>query len=338
MPKETFVLPKLPEETDAETPRKKNDIIFKGAFEDYFVYLLRFTYPDADQIFDFEKGIIFMNTELAEINIDPGLAGGTTRADLLAKVFMKDGTEQCFYLHIEIQAQTRTSFSERVLGYYIRLRDRYGPSVVSLAVYTGKKSQLRPNIYQSSVLGTELSFKFHTYQIFDHTEEELLAMNNPFALAVVVAQQEALGDKLNDSDRQATRMKIIDAMKASGKFDSVQITNFVRFLNKIIIIENKEYNDIFDQQLKELTGGTVTMGLAETLKMLDREEGIEIGIQTGIQTGIQKGIKKGEAIARHDVVSNLITKLGLSDEQAADVAEVSAAFVKKVRKELETKK
>jgi hypothetical protein len=34
-------------------PRKKNDIIFKGVFEEYFVHLLRFTYPNADQIFDF---------------------------------------------------------------------------------------------------------------------------------------------------------------------------------------------------------------------------------------------------------------------------------------------
>jgi hypothetical protein len=334
MLKERHSQTKVPEEVGAKTPRKKNDIIFKGAFEEYFVHLLRFTYPDADQIFDFDKEIIFMNNELAEINIDPGLAGGTTRADLLAKVFRKDGTEQCFYLHIEIQAETNAAFSERVLGYYIRLRDKYGPSVVSLAVYTGKKSQLRPDMYQSSILGTELSFKFHTYQIFDHTEEELLAMNNPFALAVIVAQQEALCEKLNDSDRQSTRMKIIDAMKASGKFNAVQITEFVRFLSKIIIIENKEYNDIFDQHLQNLTGGTVTMGLKETLDMLEREEGIEIGIQKGIQTGI----KKGEAEKSHEVVENLITKLGLSNEQTADVANVSLSFVKKVRKELESKK
>ncbi|MNY69117.1 hypothetical protein D3C86_2070070 [compost metagenome] len=37
----------------------------------------------------------------------------------------------------------------------------------------------------------------------------------------------------------------------------------------------------------------------------------------------------------HDVVENLIVKLGLSDEQAAEIAEVSISFVKKVRKELE---
>lgn len=47
-----------------------------------------------------------------------------------------------------------------------------------------------------------------------------------------------------------------------------------------------------------------------------------------------------EAIAEknHSVVENLIKLLGLSDEQAAKVAEVSISFVKKVRKELEAKK
>lgn len=265
--------------------RKKNDIIFKGVFEDYFVHMLRFTYSNADQIFDFNKKIDFMNQELAEINIDPGRAGGTTRADLLAKVFLMDGTEQCFYLHIEIQAETNNAFSERVFAYYIRLRDKYGPSVVSLAVFTGKKSQLRPNVYRSSVLGTELNFKFRTYQIFDHTEDELLTMDNPFALAVIVAQQEALYTKLNDADRQTTRMKIIKALKANSNLSQVQIKEFVLFLNRIIIVKDSKYNIIFDKQVQAITGGAITMGITETLKMLDREEGIEIGIEQGMERG-----------------------------------------------------
>lgn len=44
--------------------------------------------------------------------------------------------------------------------------------------------------------------------------------------------------------------------------------------------------------------------------------------------------RKGEEKTRHAVVENLILKLGLSDEQAADVAEVDVAYVTKVRAEL----
>jgi hypothetical protein len=60
--------------------------------------------------------------------------------------------------------------------------------------------------------------------------------------------------------------------------------------------------------------------------------------QDGVKKGIEKGIEKTEARKNHDFVENLIKKLGLSDEQAAAVAEVTIAFVKKVREELEANK
>lgn len=64
------------------------------------------------------------------------------------------------------------------------------------------------------------------------------------------------------------------------------------------------------------------MGIIETIKMQERRDGIEIG-----------ETRKG-----HDIVENLILELNLPDEQIARIAEVTTAFVKKVRKELETKK
>jgi hypothetical protein len=48
----------------------------------------------------------------------------------------------------------------------------------------------------------------------------------------------------------------------------------------------------------------------------------------------KEGIKEG----RHAVIENLIVKLGLSNEQAADVADVSINFVQKIREQLEAKK
>lgn len=48
----------------------------------------------------------------------------------------------------------------------------------------------------------------------------------------------------------------------------------------------------------------------------------------------RKGEAKGEAKKNYIIVENLIVKLRLSDEQAAEVAEVEVEFVKKVRAEL----
>ncbi|RQP11172.1 MAG: hypothetical protein EAS52_21895 [Parapedobacter sp.] len=64
------------------------------------------------------------------------------------------------------------------------------------------------------------------------------------------------------------------------------------------------------------------MNIMETLDAVVREEGkIE-----------------GKIEGKTEEVRNLIQKLGLSDEQAADVAEVSVDFVQKVRADLDRRK
>jgi len=54
--------------------------------------------------------------------------------------------------------------------------------------------------------------------------------------------------------------------------------------------------------------------------------------------GQAKGIEEGTETKSYEVVVNLIQQLGLDDDAAASVAEVSVDFVKKVRAELNKKK
>lgn len=52
----------------------------------------------------------------------------------------------------------------------------------------------------------------------------------------------------------------------------------------------------------------------------------------------RKGERIGAEKARHTVIENLLTKLGVSDEKAAEIAEVSVEYVKEIRAGLGTKK
>ncbi len=56
----------------------------------------------------------------------------------------------------------------------------------------------------------------------------------------------------------------------------------------------------------------------------------EMVLERARKEGLEKGILKGKA----EVVSNLVLKMGMTDTQAADIAEVSVDFVKKVRRKL----
>ena len=55
------------------------------------------------------------------------------------------------------------------------------------------------------------------------------------------------------------------------------------------------------------------------------------------QRGVRKGIEQGIDQKNQEFVRNLITQLGLSDEQAAGVANVSADFVKEIRATIDKK-
>ena len=169
------------------------------------------------------------------------------------------------------------------------------------------------------MLGTELSFKYKYYQIFQHTEEQLLQFDNPFALVVLVAQKEVLSKKLTPIELHNTRIKIIEKLTANGNYTQQGITRFILFLKNMIHIEDEELNTKFEQQVRTLTGEKITMGIIETEKMLNIEEGIEIG----------------QLANQEKVVTNLILQLGLSDVQAAKIADAPLSFVKKIRTQLE---
>ncbi|WP_285059474.1 hypothetical protein [Pedobacter ginsengisoli] len=88
----------------------------------------------------------------------------------------------------------------------------------------------------------------------------------------------------------------------------------MNFLKYYVRFENPDINSKFEEQVEILTERSTTMGIEELL--LDRAE------------------KRGQQQKSHDVVENLISELGLSDDQIARIAEVSIEFVQKVRAQL----
>lgn len=150
------------------------------------------------------------------------------------------------------------------------------------------------------------------------------------ALTVLMALK-----KKNIKDAGLKKIKIdLTRELIKRKLNKVKHDKIMAFLAYYVNFEKQDMMRKFEEEVQQLTGRTTPMGVKEIL--LDRRE--RQGIEKGIEQGIKKGIEKTEARKNHDFVENLIKKMGLSDEQAADVAEVTIAFVKKVRKELEANK
>ena len=307
---------------DSLIPRKKNDIITKAAFVEWFADLLRFLYTDADEVFDLGRGVTAMEKELLEIMPERERIGGTLLADLLMKVYLRNGTEQWLLIHLEVEAGSSKRFAERLWRYYIRLTDRYNVPIIPIAVFTGGPKQRRPTEYRFEMLGTKVYFAFKSYHVFDHTEAELLSNPNPMALVILACQAEAQEAKLGEFRLNEIKKRIVEGLVERGITDTGQIVRFIRFLNNLIYLTDKELNLNFVKTVERLTKGAITMNIMETLDAVVREEGkIE-----------------GKIEGKTEEIRNLIQKLGLSDEAAAGVAEVPVDFVTKVRTDLNKKK
>ena len=109
----------------------------------------------------------------------------------LVRVRACDGGAIAVLIHVEVQGDPESDFSERMFVYQTRLRDRYGLDVVSLAVLTDSTVSFRPNGFRYVRWGCRIAFRFPMVKLLDYVESErwaaLETSDNVFAL-VVMAQ------------------------------------------------------------------------------------------------------------------------------------------------------
>jgi hypothetical protein len=173
-------------------PRRKNDALWKVVIEEVFDDLLRFIFPDADRVFDLERGFEFMDKELAEMYQDPGKKSAMLFADKLVKVYSREGHEEWIICHIEVQAETKAKdrplFAERMFRYFYRIWDHYQKPVSAVAVFTGRDAKKMPDCFEYNYKNTLVLYKFPTISILDYTDEELEKSDNPFAHVMLAAR------------------------------------------------------------------------------------------------------------------------------------------------------
>lgn len=305
--------------------RKKNDILLKSAFEEAFPDLLRFFFDDADNIFNMSRGFEFMDKELSELFPELEKQGGSRFVDMLVKTFLGSGDEEWILIHIEIEAVAGKNFAKRMFQYYYRILDRFEVEIVALAVFTGLKNQNQAAFYQKNFLGTKITYEYNTYGIQQHSEKELLAMNNPFAFIVLAAQKALLMGKIPEEELGEQRLTIARALIQTKQYDNEQIRRFLYFLKTFVHIENSEINSKFDREINLLTGKETAMGIIETIKMLAKEEGYE--------KGREEGLEKEKVIIR-----NLLMNSDFGVSKISNLTGVSVDFVQKVKSELNNNK
>lgn len=297
---------------------KKLDILWKGIIEDLPVHFILFFFPNAHKILDLSRGIEFLDKELEAIfPIDN--PQHPRFVDKLLKVYTLDGQEEWILIHIEIQGYADPNFSKRMYTYFYRLFDRYQKPVTALAIFTDNQPGYMPDRFEYSFMGTTQTYQYNTYKVAEQIEADLLANDNPFALVVLTALRAIKVQKATDNDLMALKLDLFRTM-IGRQMDKTTMRALANFLKMYIPFAKPEISLTFEKQLESITENISTMGIEELILHITEQKGIE------------KGIEKGKA----EVVRNLIIKLGLNDEQAANVAGVSIEFVQKVRDSLDS--
>jgi len=223
------------------------DQIWKRVIEKFFSKFTEFFLPELHKDIDFNYKPKFLDNELLKISQK---SGSKNRAsDKLVEIRLKDGTDRCILVHIEVQDSKKDDFIFRMFQYHYRILDKLNKEIVALAIYTDGNSKFKPNEYHKAFYGTELSYKFNTYKILDQKDkkEDLKSNNNPFAL-IILASLYYLESKKNDNKRYNFKIELTKLLLKKGykRKDIFELFEFINVLMNFIDVdlESEFYKEI----------------------------------------------------------------------------------------------
>jgi hypothetical protein len=303
--------------------RHDKDILWKGLLEWVFDDLLRFVFPNADMLFNMEKGFAFLDKELAELYPEPEKASDTRVVDKLVKVFRKDGGEEWVLIHIEAQGETkceeRPLFSERMFRYFYRCLDKYRRPIAAIALFTGPDARRMPASYQYAFLNTRLHYEYNTLCILDYSDKELGESDNPFAWVVLAAKKALLQGKDLDNKLLKGKLFIFRKLYLKGVAEKQKLRAIFAFLNNYLRFEDSEFNRKFSNEIDKITDKKNSMDIFEIVAEWRREEAVEEGLKKGLEKAVEV----------------LLANTEFSVEKIASEVGVSVSFVENIKNKLQ---
>jgi hypothetical protein len=108
-------------------PNSNYDTTWKEAISDYFESFLLFFFPAVYSLIDWTKPPVSLDKELQQITASS--EAGERRADRLFQVWLTNQQELWILVHIEVQSQYESAFSQRMYIYNYRAFDLFMNSV-----------------------------------------------------------------------------------------------------------------------------------------------------------------------------------------------------------------
>jgi hypothetical protein len=276
-------------------PKADLDTPWKTVLRSYFPQAMKFFFPNTAALIDWTRPHEFLDKEFQKISQDAEL--GRRYADQLVKVWLKGGESLWLLLHVEIQSQSETKFSERMFVYNLRIFDQFRQVPISLAILCDESRSWRPNVYRAVYPDTKLNFEFGVVKLIDYRERwaELESSNNPFA-TVVMAHLKTIETRPDLEGRKVWKLSLIRGLYERG-LGRQDILNIYRFIDWLMILP-EGLEERFWQELK----------------MFEEERKVTY-VTTGERIGFNKGKQEGVLNFSLRLLTRRIGPLNLDSEQ-----------------------
>ena len=319
-------------------------VLITVLFKDFTAFFL----PDVYPLVDWKKPVVSLDKELNKL-VGDKFKGGYVVSDKLFKVYLKGGGEQLLLIHIEVESSNRPNIDKRMFVYFYRIFDNFGEVVTALAIFASDSLPKNYNRFEYEKLGTKATYEYNTYCLKDVSEEELLASDNPFALAMLAVKYLNLTKK--EDELRYDFKRTLFRLAINKRYDHKKINALLKFIRLLLVLpedlENKFIAEMKDTYLKPevseyekrnaqmwidglyeaVYGETVEEFIARLER--EKEQAVEQAVEQAAAQAAQKAAQKAaqqaaqQAAQLENVVKNMLTNTDLSVQQIAQILNIT---------------
>ena len=293
-----------------EAPNDDYDNPWKIAIGHYFREFLAIFCPWLEAAIDWSVEPTYHDQELRQVTRDA--KSGLRRLDKLAKVRLLDGSD--LYIHLEVQLCRQRGFGRRMFTYNMRLFDRYGCAVASIAILADRCPNWRPRDFWCEAHGTRIGIEFTSVKLMDYCPPPVGYETNCFAL-VARAHFETMRTRRDPDARLVSKILLVKEMyvRAWPKQRIIDLLDVLDWLMRLPGPQKagfeaalSELERRFDMPyMNSMVRDAIARGEAQG-RELGMQQGLQQGLQQGMQRGLEQGIQVGELKGRREALKELL--------------------------------
>ncbi|MBC7473088.1 MAG: hypothetical protein H7263_02260 [Candidatus Sericytochromatia bacterium] len=135
--------------------------------------------------------------------------------------------------------------------YFYRISDLHDTyDITSISIFTDNDETYKPNKFEKSLFGMELSYKYNTYKILDQKEIKLKKSDNIFAF-IVLATLYSLRSKNNQKMKLKSKIELTKIL-FDKNYTEETIIDIFEFINLFISFRDEKFDNLFYAELEKM--------------------------------------------------------------------------------------